>query len=390
MSIPNPPPPRRIIALYPHYNTGTANAYTALSICGRLGGDGWESTLMVPASDPHARRGYVRDALPGPVRRLAYRFGSPAAAAAFAECRLMAAVRPGDVVYVWPGVRSATIRRLKARGLTVVAERINCHTGPSKRILDAEYARLGLPPGHDITEAAVRAERAELALCDFVFSPSPLVERSLEAEGVPAGKILPCSYGWDPQRFATGPGRALPSADGPTVLFVGRACVRKGAHLLLDAWTRAGIRGRLVFAGTIDADVAARCAPAFDRPDVVRLGHVRDLGPVYRSADVFAFPSLEEGGPLATYEAMGCGLPVLVSPMGAGRAVRDGLDGVVIDPHDAEAWAAALRRLAGDAELRRHLSAAAARAAEFVWPRVGAVRREALSAALAARSRAAG
>src|SRR5207244_5557082 len=135
----------------------------------------------------------------------------------------------------------------------------------------------------------------ELELSDFVFSPSPLVAQSLEENGVPAAKVLPTSYGWDPGRLRGAP-PTLPAADGLTVLFVGTLCVRKGAHLLLDAWARSGVKGRLVFAGEPDQDITTRCADLLVRPDVVRLGYVNPIEGVFRSADVFAFPTLEEGG----------------------------------------------------------------------------------------------
>ena len=85
---------------------------------------------------------------------------------------------------------------------------------------------------------------------------------------------------------------------------------------------------------------------------------------------------------MVTYEAMGCGLPVITSPIGAGPA-RDGVDGFVIDPHDIDGWASALRRLAVDAELRQRMGEAAReRAREFTWQKVARRRREALLGAM--------
>ena len=202
---------------------------------------------------------------------------------------------------------------------------------------------------------------------------------------MPEQKILPVSYGWEPERMQ-GTGRLLEKEEGLTVLFVGRLCIRKGVHLLLEAWKRAGVKGRLLFAGAMEPGFAEQFSELLSRPDVVLLGHTMDIGSVYRSADVFVFGSLEEGGPMVTYEAMGCGLPVIVSPMGAGPA-RDGIDGFVLDPHDIDGWAAALQRFAGDAELLKRMgSTAKERAQEFTWEKVGRRRREVLQEAIAQAS----
>jgi glycosyltransferase involved in cell wall biosynthesis len=259
-----------------------------------------------------------------------------------------------------------------------VREKFNCHKATARTILDDAYGRLGLPPAHTLTDASIAKEREELELADFVFSPSPLCAASLRDNGVPEAKIIPSSYGYDPARVQ-GTGRSLGPGGGITVAFVGALCVRKGAHLLLRAWARAGIRGRLLLAGGIEPAIAAHCADLLNRADVRHLGHVADIGRVYRSADMLAFPSLEETGPLVTYEAMSCGLPVLVSPMGGGAVVRPGEDGIVRDPFDEEAWVDALRELAEKPDERERWGAAARmRVADFTWGHVGARRREAL------------
>jgi glycosyltransferase involved in cell wall biosynthesis len=58
--------------------------------------------------------------------------------------------------------------------------------------------------------------------------------------------------------------------------------------------------------------------------------------------------------------------------MGAGRVVRDGVEGLVIDPLDVDDLARAMTLLADDVELRGKLGRQAAeRALEFEWSKVG-------------------
>ena len=60
---------------------------------------------------------------------------------------------------------------------------------------------------------------------------------------------------------------------------------------------------------------------------MVVIDFVADVRALYRTADVFVFPSLEEGGPQVTYEACGCGLPVITTPMGAAESARQNQEG---------------------------------------------------------------
>jgi len=127
----------------------------------------------------------------------------------------------------------------------------------------------------------------------------------------------------------------------------------------------------LVLAGAIEPDIAQHCAEALNRPDVLSLGYVNDVPSVFRSADIFAFPSLEEGSPLVMYEACGRGISSILSPMAAGEIARDGQEAIVREPYDQDAWIDALRQLAKDTELRHHLgNAARQRAQNYTWAHV--------------------
>lgn len=78
---------------------------------------------------------------------------------------------------------------------------------------------------------------------------------------------------------------------------------------------------------------------------------------------------------MVTYEAMAHGLPVLVSPMGAGAIARDGIDGLVVVPSDVDAMIDKLRKLASDVELRSVLGEAARlQASQFTWEKAASRR----------------
>ncbi len=278
--------------------------------------------------------------------------------------------------YIWPNASLGTIDQLKGAGIKVFREMINGPRWVAQRILDDAYGHLGIAPSHGLQGRSSQEEIEALHAVDYVFSANAMVTASLLKTGLPSPKILEASYGWDPQRFS-GTERLLPPAEGITIIFVGTICVRKGAHLLLDYWARSKLRGRLVLAGAMEPAIKEACAKLLARDDVTVLNYVTDAGALYRSADVFAFPTLEEGGPQVTYEACGCGLPVITTPMGAGRIVRDGQEGFVLDPYDASGWIDAMRSLAEDTSLRRSMGLIAREHAElYRWDIVSARRKQ--------------
>lgn len=282
-----------------------------------------------------------------------------------------------DIAYLWPAVSVELYRAVKKRGFTIVAERINCHRKTSIRVLREAYERVGCPPEHGIPETDVTIESEKMALADHIFAPSNNVAASLMDAGVPEAKILLSSYGWEPSRFRFHD-KLASDPDYPTFLFVGRGCVRKGVPWLLDMWERAGIKGRLLLflLGSMERLITERYHHILDRHDVVIPADTTDINEAYRQADVFIFPTHEEGSPLVSYEALAWGLPCLVSPMGAGGVIRDGVEGFVMDPYDVELWAENIRRIANDRYLRETMGEAARqRAQEFTWDRVGARRR---------------
>ena len=374
----------RLRAVYPNHITRVGVGHICTALGEHLGHIGVPLACHVAAADRETARPFMRLALPRPLERVAYRFVSRDRLHARTEDQFLRAIEPGEIAYIWPNTSVRTCERLKARGHTVVTECVNCHSYTKVAILDEAYARLGWVPQEHFTPKAIQTEARRIALADFVFAPNACVAQSMLDAGIPDQRVLRVSYGWDPARMSGRDDRSHHSrsdASGVTVVFVGRVCVRKGAHLLLRAWAEANIRGRLFLFGTIDAELRQHMAEHLDRPDVVCRGFVNDVAPALRSADVFAFPSLEEGGPLVTHEAMACGLPVLVSPMGAGAAARDGEDGYVIDPYAHDAWVEKLRLLAHDGALRRELGRSAAiRARQFTWAQVAQRRADLLAA----------
>jgi glycosyltransferase involved in cell wall biosynthesis len=348
-------------------------AYTVNQLLDHMPRQGVDRNLWCLARDPALTRDYHRPALPALLYRILCKANVPAPAQGrLANHVVLRSVRPGDLVYVWPPYDLRLIRRAQEQGAIVVAERINCMAEMVRTTLSAAFARRGLPlPNGWCAPDAMAEELEQMLQCDFVTAANPLVAQSARNAGLPEERIIETSYGYDPRRLASAIGIERPQR-APVFAFVGLGNVRKGLDVLLEAWELADVRGKLLIAGHIDDDIRADYATILARPDVLELGFVKDIASVYGAADVFVFPSHEEGGPQVIYEAAACGLASIVSPMGAGRVVRDNQECLMVDPLRVDDLASAITKLANDEALRRSLGVNAAnRAGEFTWAKVG-------------------
>jgi glycosyltransferase involved in cell wall biosynthesis len=332
--------------------------------------------MVVPSCEPSCRSPNLIEAVPPFLKPLYYRRAN--LPKTMAEKLFLQDIKDFDAAYLWMATSGETFRKVKQNNVPIFLERINCYQGKAKCILDQAYQRLGIKPQHRITLDTIKEEDAELELADFIFCPSQEVKKSFQEAGVPEYKLLQTSEGWSLKRFPDLPTKKEVS-DSVTVLFLGKISVRKGAHLLMRVWDRSGIKGRLIMFGEIEPAIAETCGDFFQRPDIVHYEFSNDYAFAYREADIFAFPSLEEGSPLVAYEAMAHGLPMLVSPMGAGGIVRDGLDGIVLDAYDEDAWVESLRNLATSFDLRTRFGNSGRQwIQEFTWEKVAQRRKASL------------
>jgi glycosyltransferase involved in cell wall biosynthesis len=83
------------------------------------------------------------------------------------------------------------------------------------------------------------------------------------------------------------------------------------------------------------------------------------LNELYSQADIFALASFAEGLPGVLMEAMAMEIPCVSTWItGVPELIRDGIDGILVPPADAGAFAAALATLIDDPELRRRIGSA--------------------------------
>jgi glycosyltransferase involved in cell wall biosynthesis len=90
-----------------------------------------------------------------------------------------------------------------------------------------------------------------------------------------------------------------------------------------------------------------------------------ELGPLYRDADLLAFPTLGDGFGLVIQEAMCSGIPVLTTPCGGGpECLDDGVEGWLVPPADVDALVERLRWAAANRDRLAEMGRSARRRAE--------------------------
>ena len=202
-------------------------------------------------------------------------------------------------------------------------------------------------------------------------------------------KLVP--LGTDPEQFKPGLDarevRARYRLNGePWVITVARLEPYKGIDMALKAVAecrRGGLNVHYLVVGAgKKKKTYLKLAEELDIASAVRfVGNVPDpdLPLLLNSATAYIGVSRRadgtrvEGFGVALAEASACGLPVIAGQSGGlAEAVRDGETGLVVDPDDPAAVAAALKRLLGDQLLARRLGQGGRKAIEtfYNWDRV--------------------
>jgi len=235
----------------------------------------------------------------------------------------------------------------------------------------------------DIYERSVTLRtslRVSLRLADAVTGCSRFVLDDAESRfGMPHGRGRVIPNGVDVDEEVRPRPLDLPFAR--FVLTLGRAVEKKGFDLLLRAFAQ--IAREHPDVGLVIGGDGPALAELVRRTDEAGLTErVRFPGVLSRdeiawamgAAEVFVLPSRVEPFGIVVLEALRAGCPVVVSGRGgASEIVRDGIDGLVVDPMQTDALGMSVARLLTDKELARRLGTSGrARATDFDWRSIAA------------------
>jgi glycosyltransferase involved in cell wall biosynthesis len=199
-----------------------------------------------------------------------------------------------------------------------------------------------------------------------------IVQNPDDAEALTASRLvsplkirLIRSSGVDTFRFCPPP-QHVPRPRTLRVVLAARLLWEKGIREFVEAANLLKQQGRDIqffLAGTPDSGNPSAVGLSDvqdwqDRGLVTWLGHVDDMPALLHSADVMVLPSYyREGVPKCLIEGAACGLALISTNLPGCREVieRHGVDGLHVEPRNANALAALLARLDDDRELLRQL-----------------------------------
>jgi glycosyltransferase involved in cell wall biosynthesis len=155
------------------------------------------------------------------------------------------------------------------------------------------------------------------------------------------------------------------------VLFSGQLIERKGVDVLLRAFARVSQQVpqlRLKFLGSGPAlPTLTKLVPLELKNRVHFLGFQQPdaIPEIFASADCFVLPSRHDGWGVVVNEALGAGLPIIVSDrVGARELVKHGYNGLITRAGDVDSLAKALLKVGRSGELRRSYGCSSTKLAE--------------------------
>jgi glycogen(starch) synthase len=251
---------------------------------------------------------------------------------------------------------SRTLKAALRRGIRSAAAVTGCS---AFTLADAEE-RFGLAPGRGLVIPNGVDVDGTHTVPDGASDPRPA---GPGAEAAPSPEAGPSPEPGPPGR--------------PYILALGRVVEKKGFDLLLAAYAGMDESLRtvdLVIGGAGPAlEGLQASARSFGLADRVHFAGRLSRAQVARfmaGAELFVMPSRLEPFGIVVLEGWRAGVAVVATTKGGPpEFVRDGEDGVLVDPFDTPGFSSALERLVSDDDWRQSIAAAGrARVDEFAWP----------------------
>ncbi len=207
-----------------------------------------------------------------------------------------------------------------------------------------------------------------------IFTMSEMVRQSFITDfGVAPEKLVTigCGPNFDATTLVT---NGVTHASEPTILFVGRDPIRKGADIMLSAFRNVRVHiptARLVMVGppqTTPVPEGVEVTGFLDRDTATGLAA---MNAAYTSAQVFCLPTRFDAFGTSFVEAMAYGLPC-VGPQAwaVPEIIEHGQTGLMVPPEDPRALAEALVAILSDDARRLRMGRAARERmlSTFAWP----------------------
>ena len=221
-----------------------------------------------------------------------------------------------DAIHGFTGITDEYLLLYAQKGTVRSLVRGSAHIAVQARLLAEEARRAGVPIDQP-SEWMIQRELREYGMADLIIVLSSFAYQSFLDEGVDPGKLAQVPLGSELKRFRPAAEiiearcQRILSGQRLRVLTVGTFSYRKGA-LDLVAITRAlGHKCEFEFVGDTPAETRSLCAQA--KLKFTPRQPQFELPKFLAAADVFVFPTIEDGYAAVLAQAQAAGLPVLAT-----------------------------------------------------------------------------
>lgn len=252
---------------------------------------------------------------------------------------------------------------LKDKNVKMFLDQRTAHGNYEKEIGLLEYGKVP----KNLSKKMLKRKEDEIEMADYILVPSKFVYQTMVENNVEKEKLILLPYGYNENLFYNKNIRSR--KETLNLIFVGSICHRKGCKYLLEAYSE--LRKEIDITLTMVGNIEPEFEKVFNnyRSIIEYKGYVNNekLVELYNKADIFIFPSLCEGSALVTYEALACGLPLIVT-YNTGSVIEDGKEGYVIQPRSIDEIKKSIIKMYNDRDLVDKMSQQALKTVkDFTW-----------------------
>ncbi|UZR95495.1 glycosyltransferase family 4 protein [Chondrinema litorale] len=201
-------------------------------------------------------------------------------------------------------------------------------------------------------------EEREWELTNKILAPSSYVKSELLKAGAPENKIFLVPFGYESPYSLSYRKKSFETnlnitKDKLNILFVGNSGLRKGIYdflMIAKHFNNYPLKFNIV--GSIQKDIFKYIEnEKIKNVNIIGKLNRQDLNEIYKSSDIFCFPTYLEGSARVVFEAMSWGLPVL-STYQSGSVITNELDGFLVDAGQINNMIMYIQKLISSKELR--------------------------------------
>ena len=221
-------------------------------------------------------------------------------------------------------------------GAKVLLEQSIAHPLFARHIMNEDYEKWGVPEKNRLYAYPEKEMMRDIEHSDYIVTNSDFCADTIRKYSKDSKKIYVVYNGVDIDAFRPS---SKKRKDKFTILFCGTVNVRKGFAYVVESFRKLRLReAKLLIVGNKSIDAPSIFSEHRDCFEYMPHIPYSEFPKIMHRGSVFVFPSLSEGSAGVVAQAMASGLACIVTP-NAGSIIRDGVNGFVVPPRDADALA---------------------------------------------------